>query len=310
MIHGFFDVHKIFLSVDVGAGEGQRFAPAAAGVIDEEGEQAEWEACAFFYEVDLLRSRCVPVGLRQVSGRLHGAGRVVAYNAVHFGLSENLADDLQLGHHGLPGAGGGEVLDILVDLLRGDLAGGPSGKFLLGPSQCGAVAFLGVVLQGRLDLRPPCVCDFLKCGCLFRFDAVSFPVKGLDLLPDLLVGLSPEGLTLAVDPEDGLVEAVRPDVVFWVSCHGSPSPKADQDAVEVQIQRVHGNQTQEHQQSGNDPVPGADAIHHDLHGFAVVNQMLFQLLLVGAERIVFGAENFLRHGELVGDLKILVDRYA
>jgi hypothetical protein len=28
MIHGFFDVHKIFLSINVGAGEGQRLTPA------------------------------------------------------------------------------------------------------------------------------------------------------------------------------------------------------------------------------------------------------------------------------------------
>lgn len=99
------------------------------------------------------------------------------------------------------------------------------------------------------------------------------------------------------------MEAVRPDVVFRVSCHGLLPPEANLDAVEVQIQRVHGNQTQERQQGGDDPVPGTDAIHHDLHGFAVVNQMLFQLLLVGAERIIFSAENLLRHGELVGDAK-------
>ena len=123
MIHGFFDVHKIFLSINVGAGEGQRLAPAAAGIVNKEGEQAEGESCAFFYEFDLLRRGRVSVGLRQVSRRLHGAGRVVAYNAIHFGLSEDLADDLQLGHHGLPGVGGGEVLDILVNLFRGDFAG-------------------------------------------------------------------------------------------------------------------------------------------------------------------------------------------
>ena len=283
MIHGFFDVHKIFLPVNVGTGDGQRLTTAAAGVINEKGEQAEGEACAFFYEFNLLRRRRVPVGLRQVSRRLHGAGRVVAYNAIHFGLSEDLADDLQLGHHGFPGAGGGKVLDILVDLLCGDLAGGPSGKFFLCPGQRRTVAFLGIVLQGWFDLRPPCVRDFLKYGGFFRFDAVRLPVEGLDLLPDLLVGFPPEGLPLAVDPEDRLMEAVRPDVVFRVSCHGSPSPEADQDAVEVQIQRIHGNQTQEHQQGGDDPVPGTDAIHHDLHGFAVINQMLFQLLFVGAE---------------------------
>ena len=146
IIHGFFDVHKIFLSVDVGAGEGQRLTTAAAGVINEEGEQAEGEACAFFYEFNLLRRGRVPVGLRQIPGRLHGAGRVVAYNAIHFGFAEDLADDLQLGHHGFPGAGGGEVLDILVDLLRGDLAGCPPGKFRLGPGQRRTVAFLGIVL--------------------------------------------------------------------------------------------------------------------------------------------------------------------
>ena len=146
MIHGFFDVHKIFLSINVGAGEGQRLTPATAGIINEEGKQAEGEACAFFYEFDLLRRGRVSVGLRQVSRRLHGAGRVVAYNAIHFGLSEDLADDLQLGHHGFPGAGGGEVLDILVDLLCGDLAGRPPCKFLLGSGQRRTVTFLGIVL--------------------------------------------------------------------------------------------------------------------------------------------------------------------
>lgn len=146
MIHGFFDVHKIFLPIDVGAGESQRLTPAAAGIVNEEGEQAEGEACAFFYEFDLLRRGRVPVCLRQVPGRLHGAGRVVAYNAIHFGLLEDLADDLQLGHHGFPGAGGGEVLDILVDLLRGDLCRAASRKFLLGPGQRRTVAFLGIVL--------------------------------------------------------------------------------------------------------------------------------------------------------------------
>ena len=89
------------------------------------------------------------------------------------------------------------------------------------------------------------------------------------------------------------MEAVRPDVVFWVSCHGLPPPEANLDAVEVQIQCVHGYQAQKHQQGGNDPVTGTDAIHHDLHGFAVVNQMLFQLLFVGAECIIFSAEDLL-----------------
>ena len=260
MIHGFFDVYKIFLSINVGAGEGQRLAPATAGVINEKCEQAEREACAFFYEFDLLRRGRVPVGLCQVSGRLHGAGRVVAYDAIHFGLSEDLADDLQLSHHGLPGTSGGEVLDILVNFLCGDLSGCPSGKFLLGPGQRRAVAFLGVVLQGRFDLRPPCVRDFLKYGGFFRFDAVRLPVEGLDLLPDLLVGLPTEGLTLAIDPEDGLMEAVRPDVVFWVFCHRLPSPEADLDAAEIQIQAVQDGQEQEHDQGGNDAVPGLDAL--------------------------------------------------
>ena len=276
MIHRFFDVHKIFLPVNVGAGESQRLAPAAAGIVNEESEQAERKACAFFYEFDLLRRGRVPVGLRQVSGRLHSAGRVVAYNAIHFGFAEDLADDLQLGHHGFPGAGGGEVLDILVDLLRGDLTGKPSGKFFLGPGQRRTVAFLGIVLQGRFDLRPPCVRDFLKYGGFFCFDAVRLPVEGLDLLPDLFVGLPPEGLTLAVDPEDGLVEAVRPDVVFRVSCHGLFPPEADLDAMEVQIQRIHGNQTQEHQQSGNNPVPDADALLHHRNDLPFVGQALFK----------------------------------
>ena len=46
--------------------------------------------------------------------------------------------------------------------------------------------------------------------------------------------------------------------------------------MEVQIQRIHGNQTQEHQQSGNNPVPDADALLHHRNDLPFIGQALFK----------------------------------
>lgn len=127
------------------------------------------------------------------------------------GFIQDLPDDLALGDNGLFCVGLGKLVDVRLNLFACD-----RGDILRAKLRDGALIGRGIIAQGIrrkrwLDLVPPGVGDVGERDGLWL---LGFGAVGLDLIPDFAVRLAAKRFALAVDCDNGFMQAVRPDLVF------------------------------------------------------------------------------------------------
>ena len=161
--------------------------------------------------------------LREIARHADGLCRIVICFSLQLRPAQDLADDLQLHGDGLPRPRGGKVTDECVDLFGGNAADLPCPKFVHGSAQRRLVVFHRVRLELRLGFIPPLLCDPREGRLRVDLRLQLGSVKRLDLFPYFLVGFPAEGLALAVDAEDRLMQTVRSDVIAGIFWHCAAS---------------------------------------------------------------------------------------
>ena len=211
MVDAAADVDPALLPVDILVTQALGLAAAAAGIIDQEGKQAEVVVQVVLDLLDLISGRRVAVLLRKVLREKNCLRSVKRDVTFALGFIQDLSDDLALGDNGLLCVGLGKLVDVRLNLFACD-----RGDILRAKLRDGALIGRGIIAQGIrrkrwLDLVPPGVGDVGERDGLWL---LGFGAVGLDLVPDLAVRLAAKRFALAVDCDDGFMQAVRPDVVF------------------------------------------------------------------------------------------------
>lgn len=213
MVDAAADVDPALLPVDILVTKALGLAAAAAGIIDQEGEQAEVVVQVVLDLLDLISGRRVAALLRKVLREKNCLRSVKRDVTFALGFIQDLPDDLALGDNSLLCVGLGKLVDVRLNLFACD-----RGDILRAKLRDGALIGRGIIAQGIrrkrwLDLVPPGVGDV---GERDGLRLLGFSAVCLDLVPDLAVCLSAKRFALAVDCDDGFMQAVRPDVVFGI----------------------------------------------------------------------------------------------